>query len=37
LDLTGQVLGQGRIGVGIASLVAHLRQVVRAPIRSIQA
>src|SRR5215831_1695662 len=25
LDLAGQVLGQSRIGVGIASLVAHLR------------
>lgn len=37
LSLAGQVLGQGRIGVGIASLVAHLRQVVRAPIRVIQA
>ena len=37
LDLHGQVLGQGRIGVGIASLVAHLRLVVRAPIRVIQA
>jgi hypothetical protein len=37
LDLTGQVLGQGRIGVGIASLVAHLRLVVRAPLRVIQA
>jgi hypothetical protein len=37
LDLAGQVLGQGRIGVGIASLVAHLRLVVRAPVRVIQA
>jgi transposase len=37
VDLGGQVLGQGRIGVGIASLVAHLRQVVRAPLRVIQA
>lgn len=37
LDLSGQVPGQGRIGVGIASLVAHLRLVVRAPIRVIQA
>src|SRR5579885_3530861 len=37
LDLSGQVLGQGRIGVGIASLVAHLRLVVRAPLRVIQA
>src|SRR5215472_12592473 len=37
LDLAGQVLGQGRIGSGIASLVAHLRLVVRAPLRIIQA
>ena len=37
VDLSGQVLGQGRLGVGIASLVAHLRLVVRAPIRVIQA
>jgi len=37
LDLAGQVLGQGRIGIGIASLVAHLRLVVRAPLRIIQA
>jgi transposase len=37
LDLAGQVLGQGRIGVGIASLIAQLRLVVRAPLRIIQA
>jgi transposase len=37
LNLSGQVLGQGRIGVGIACLVAHLRLVVRAPLRVIQA
>jgi transposase len=37
LDLTGQVLGHSRIGVGVASLVAHLRLVVRAPLRVIQA
>jgi transposase len=37
LDLAGQVLGRERIGVGIASLVAHLRLVVRAPLRVIQA
>ena len=37
LDLAGQALGQGRIGVGIVSLVAHLRLVVRAPLRVIQA
>lgn len=37
LDLGGQALGQGRIGIGIASLVAHLRLVIRAPLRVIQA
>lgn len=37
LDLRGQTLGQGRLGVGIASLVAHLRISLRLPIRRIQA
>src|SRR5215469_12603939 len=37
VDVSGQVVGQGRIGVGLASLIAHLRLVVRAPIRVIQA
>lgn len=37
LDLTGQVLGQGRIGVRVASLVAFLAFVLRTPIRRIQA
>lgn len=36
LDLAGQVLGQGRLGVGIATLVAHLRSVLRLPMRAIQ-
>jgi transposase len=36
LDLRGQVVGQGRLGVGVVSLVAHLRNVLRLPIRSIQ-
>src|SRR5271166_1322449 len=36
LDLSGQTLGQGRLGVGIASLVAHLRISLRLPLRSIQ-
>jgi transposase len=36
LDLRGQVLGRGRLGVGIAALVAHLRSVLRLPLRSIQ-
>src|SRR5215216_4346016 len=37
LDLSGQVLGQGRIGVRIASLIAYLRTCLRLPIRRIQA
>lgn len=37
LDLQGQVLGQGRIGVRIASLIAYLRSTLRLPIRRIQA
>jgi len=35
LDLSGQVLGQGRMGVRIASLVAYLRSELRLPIRAI--
>ncbi len=35
LDLHGQVLGQGRLGVRIASLVAYLRTTLRLPIRQI--
>ena len=37
LDLSGQVLGQGRIGVRIVSLIAFLSQTLRLPIRRIQA
>jgi hypothetical protein len=37
LDLRGVVLGQGRIGVRIASLIAYLRTTLRLPIRRIQA
>src|SRR5262245_39290188 len=37
LDLRGQVLSQGRIGVRIASLLAYLRTTLRLPIRRIQA
>ena len=36
LDLRAEVVGQGRLGVGIAALVAHLRTVLRVPIRSSQ-
>jgi hypothetical protein len=37
LELEGVVLGQGRIGVRIASLIAYLRSSLRLPIRRIQA
>ncbi len=36
LELTGQVLGQGRIGVRIAALISYLRTTMRLPIRRIQ-
>jgi hypothetical protein len=36
LDLAGQVLGQGRIGVRVASLIAYLRTTLRLPIRRIR-
>ena len=35
VDLHGEVLGQGRIGVRLASLIATLRTVMRLPIRQI--
>lgn len=36
LDLAGQVIGQGRIGVRIAALVAYLRTTLRMPVRQIR-
>ena len=36
LDLTSEVVGQGRLGVRVAALVAHLRSGLRLPMRSIQ-
>ena len=36
LDLRGQVIGQGRIGVRVASLVSYLRTTMRLPIRALQ-
>jgi transposase len=36
LDLSGQVFGQGRIGVGVAALVAYLRTTLRLPVRQVQ-
>ena len=35
-DLAGQVIGQGRIGVRVASLVSYLRTTLRLPFRMIQ-
>jgi transposase len=37
LDVSAEVLGQGRLGVRITSLIAYLRTVMRIPIRQIQA
>jgi hypothetical protein len=36
LDLSQQVLGQGRIGVRVASLIAYLRTTLRLTVRQIQ-
>ncbi len=36
LDLRKQVLGQGRIGVRLVSLIAYLRTTLRLPVRGIQ-
>jgi transposase len=36
LDLSGQVLGRGRIGVRVAALVAYLRTTLRLPVRQVQ-
>ena len=36
LDLSGQVFGQGRIGVRVAALVAYLRTTLRLPVRQVQ-
>jgi transposase len=37
VDLSEQVLGQGRMGVRLISLIAYLRSVLRLPIRQLQA
>jgi transposase len=37
LDLSGQVLGQGRIGVRVIALIAYLVTTLRVPIRRVQA
>ncbi len=36
LDLTGHVVGQGRLGVRLVALITHLRMVLRTPLRLIQ-
>ena len=37
LDVSAEVMGQGRLGVRISSLIAYLRTVMRLPMRQIQA
>jgi transposase len=37
VDFSEQVLGQGRIGVRLASMIAYLRTVMRLPLRQLQA
>jgi transposase len=37
LDVSRQVVGQGRFGVKLASLIAYLRTVMRLPVRQIRA
>jgi transposase len=37
VDFSGQVLGQGRIGVRLSSVIAYLRTVMRLPVRQVQA
>ena len=37
LDVSAEVIGQGRLGVKITSLIAYLRTVMRLPLRQIQA
>lgn len=36
VDLTGQVVGQSRLGVGLVSLIATMRSAWRLPVRTIQ-
>ena len=37
LDVSREVMGQGRLGVKITSMIAYLRTVMRLPVRQIQA
>ena len=37
LDVSGEVVGQGRMGVRLTSAIAYLRTVMRLPVRQIQA
>ncbi|MGH3851078.1 MAG: IS66 family transposase, partial [Pseudonocardiaceae bacterium] len=36
LDVSAEVMGQGRVGVKVTSLIAYLRTVMRLPVRQIQ-
>ena len=36
MDLSGQVVGQSRVGVRLTALVAYLRQTMRLPLRALQ-
>lgn len=36
LDVRAEVIGQGRMGVRMSSLIAYLRTIVRVPVRQIQ-
>jgi transposase len=36
LDVSGEVIGQGRMGVKLTSVIAYLRTVMRLPVRQIQ-
>jgi transposase len=36
VDFSEQVLGQGRIGVRLASMIAYLRTVMRLPLRQLR-
>jgi hypothetical protein len=37
LDVSREVIGQGRMGVKLTSVIAYLRTVIREPLRQIQA
>ena len=37
VDVSGEVIGHGRMGVKLTSVIAYLRTVMRLPVRQIQA